>query len=70
MDENGVHMDPTQIKVIHDLIAPTTLTNLHSFLGLAKLYHSFMLGFAHITFPLIQVTEGRVKAKFVWDVSQ
>jgi len=29
-----------------------------------------MLGFSHITFPLNQVTKGRVKAKLFWSESQ
>jgi hypothetical protein len=38
VDENGVHVDPTNIQVIHDWPSPTTLTELRSFLGLAKFY--------------------------------
>ena len=48
VDENGVHVDPAKIQVIHDWPAPTTLTELQSFLGLANFYQRFMLGFSHI----------------------
>ena len=57
-------MDPTKIQVIQDWPAPTTLTKLHSFLGLANFYRRFVLGFSHITWPLSQVTKGGAKAKF------
>ena len=70
IDERGVHVDPTKIQVIRDWLAPTTLTELRSFLGLANFYHSFMLGFSHITWPLSQVTKGGVKEKFYWSQSQ
>jgi hypothetical protein len=39
IDEHGVHVYPTKIQVICDWLAPTTLTELRSFLGLANFYH-------------------------------
>eukprot|EP00253_Pinus_taeda_P030060 PITA_30060 len=66
----GVHVDPAKIQVIRDLPSPTTLTELHSFLGLANFYRRFVLGFSHITWPLSQVTKGGVKEKFFWSESQ
>jgi hypothetical protein len=50
--------------------APTTLTELQSFLGLANFYHRFMLGFSHIAWALSQITRGGGKEKFVWGQSQ
>jgi hypothetical protein len=64
IDEQGVHVDPTKIQVIRDWPAPTTLTELRNFLGLANFYHRFVLGFSHITWPLSQVTKGGAKKKF------
>ena len=52
IDEKGVHVDPSKIQVIRDWPAPTTLTELRSFLGLANFYCRFVLGFSHITWPL------------------
>jgi hypothetical protein len=66
IDENGVHVDPTKIQVIRDWPAPTTLTELQRFLGLANFYHRFMLGFSHIAWALIQVTRGGGKETFTW----
>jgi hypothetical protein len=62
-------VDPTKIQVICDWPAPTTLTELQSFLGLANFYHRFVLGFSHIAWALSQVTKGGGK-KFVWGQSQ
>jgi hypothetical protein len=70
IDQHGVHVDPTKIQVIHDWPAPTTLTELQSFLGLANFYRRFMLGFSHIAWALIQITRGGGKEKFVWGQSQ
>ena len=70
IDEWGVHVDPTNIQVIQDWPAPTTLTELHSFLGLSKFYCRFMLGFSNITWHFSQVTKGGVKEKFFWFESQ
>jgi hypothetical protein len=70
MDEQGVHVDPTKIQVIHDWSAPKTMTELCSFLGLTNFYHRFVLGFSHIAWALSQVTKGGAKAKFVWVASQ
>ena len=66
IDEYGVHVDPTKIQVIRDWPAPTTLTELQGFLGLANFYRRFVLGFSHITWPLSQVTKGGAKSKFFW----
>ena len=63
-------MDPKKIQVIRDWLAPTTLTELCSFLGLANFYSRFVLGFSHITWPLSQVTKGGSKEKFFWSESQ
>jgi hypothetical protein len=70
MDEQGVHVDPTKIQVIWDYPAPNTLTKIRIFLGLAKFYRGFVLGFSHIAWALSQVTKGGAKDKFVWVVSQ
>jgi hypothetical protein len=48
----------------------TTLTELHSFLGLANFYRRFVLGFSHIAWALSQVTKGGGRAKFMWGKDQ
>jgi hypothetical protein len=66
IDHHGIHVDPAKIQVICDWSAPTTLTELQSFLGLANFYCRFMLGFSHITWALSQINKGGGKAKFAW----
>ena len=70
IDEWGVNVDRAKIQVIRDWPSPSTLTELHIFLGLANFYHRFMLVFSHITWPLSQVTKGGSKAKLFWFESQ
>ena len=43
IDEREVHVDPSKIEVILDWLAPTTVTELYIFLGLANFYHMFVL---------------------------
>jgi hypothetical protein len=70
VDEHGVHVDPAKIQVICDWPAPTTLTELRSFLGLANFYQWFVLGFSHIAWALNQVTKGAGRENFVWGKEQ
>jgi hypothetical protein len=70
IDQHSVYVDPTKIQVICDWPAPTTLTKLQIFLGLANLYRRFILGFSHIAWALSQVTMGGGNEKFVWGLSQ
>jgi hypothetical protein len=58
------------IQVIHDWPAPTTLTELRSFLGLANFYRRFVLEFSHFAWALSQITRGGGKVKFVWGQPQ
>jgi hypothetical protein len=70
VDEHGVHVDPTKIQAICDWPAPTTLTELQSFLGLANFYGRFVLGFSHIAWALNEVSKGDDKEKFAWGKAQ
>ena len=70
IDEWGVHVDPTKIQVIQDWLAPMTLTELRSFLGLANFVRRFVLGLSYITWPLSQFTKGGVKEFFFFSESQ
>jgi hypothetical protein len=66
IDQHGAHVDPAKIQVIRDYPAPTTLTELQSFLGLATFYRRFVLGFSHIAWALSQITRSGGKEKFAW----
>jgi hypothetical protein len=66
IDQYGVHVDPAKIQIICDWPAPTTLTDLQRFLGLANFYCRFILGFSYIAWALSQINRGDGKEKFVW----
>ena len=51
-------------------MTPKTLTEIHNFLGLAKFYRTFLLGFSNIAWSLSQVTKGGSKANFIWSKPQ
>jgi hypothetical protein len=68
--EHGVHVDPAKIQVIRDYPAPTTLTELWSFLGLANFYRQFVFGFSHIAWALNHVTKGGGRETFMWGKEQ
>jgi hypothetical protein len=70
VDEHGEHVDPSKIQVIRYWPAPTTLTKLEIFLGLANFYRRFMLGFSHITWALSQVTKGGGREICFWGKEQ
>jgi hypothetical protein len=70
IDQHGVLVYLEKIQVIRDWLAPTTLTELQSFLGLANFYQRFVLGFSHIAWALRQVTMGGGKEIFLWGWSQ
>jgi hypothetical protein len=70
IDKYGIHVDLAKIQVIHEWPAPTTLTELQSFLGLANFYRRFVLGLSHIAWALNQINKGGGKVKFAWGWSQ
>lgn len=54
------------IQVIHDWMTPMPLTKICILFGLTNFYYKFMLGFSHISWPLIQVIKGGTKTNFIW----
>ena len=57
-------MEPKKIEAISKLAYPETKTQMHSFLGLAGYYRSFVVDFAGIAYPLFQTLQKDQPEKF------
>ncbi|WRX17141.1 Reverse transcriptase domain - like 10 [Theobroma cacao] len=63
VSEAGIYVDPKKIEAILQLEQPRTVTEIHSFLGLAGYYWRFVQGFSLIAAPLTCLTHKGVKFK-------
>jgi hypothetical protein len=50
--ENGIEVDKVKIEVIEQLLPPTNVKGIHSFLGHAGFYRRFIQNFSYIARPL------------------
>ncbi|GJV56522.1 reverse transcriptase domain-containing protein [Tanacetum coccineum] len=65
---NGIHVDPSKIEAVKNWKAPRTLTEVRSFLGLARYYRRFIENFSKIPKSLTILTQ---KSKtFNWGEEQ
>ena len=60
----GVYVAPQKIEAIVNWKPPTNVTEIRSFLGLARYYRKFVEGFSKLAAPLTKFT--RKEEKFVW----
>ncbi|GJZ56112.1 putative reverse transcriptase domain-containing protein [Tanacetum coccineum] len=68
VNQNGIHMDPSKIEVVKNWKAPTTPSEVRSFLGLAGYYRGFIANFSKIAKPLTSLIQKN--QKYVWGVEQ
>ncbi|GJW58820.1 putative reverse transcriptase domain-containing protein [Tanacetum coccineum] len=61
VNQSGIHMDPSKIKVVKNWKAPTTPSEVRSFLGLAGYYRCFIANFSKIAKPLTSLTQKNQK---------
>ncbi|GJV30664.1 putative reverse transcriptase domain-containing protein [Tanacetum coccineum] len=68
VNQNGIHVDPSKIDAVKNWKAPTTPSEIRSFLGLAGYYRRFIANFSKIAKPLTFLTQKNKKYK--WGVEQ
>ena len=65
---DGVRPDPKKVKAVMQLLPPTSVREVRSFLGLAGYYRRFIDGFAALATPLYALT--KKQARFEWKEPQ
>jgi hypothetical protein len=65
ISSNGISLDPSKVQEVMDWKPPTSIHQIHSFLGLAGYYCCFILDFSRIAKPMTELLKKGVK--FVWD---
>ncbi|GJU66669.1 putative reverse transcriptase domain-containing protein [Tanacetum coccineum] len=68
VNHSGIHVDPGKIEAVNNWKAPTTSSEIRSFLGLAGYYRRFIINFSKIAKPLTSLTQKN--QKYVWGVEQ
>ncbi|GJU16547.1 putative nucleotidyltransferase, ribonuclease H [Tanacetum coccineum] len=68
VNQSGIHVDPSKIEAVKNWKAPTTSSEIRSFLGLAGYYRRFIANFFKIAKPLTSLTQKN--QKYVWGVEQ
>ncbi|TYK11549.1 pol protein [Cucumis melo var. makuwa] len=67
VSSEGVSVDPAKIEAVTNWPRPSTVSEIHSFLGLAGHFRRFVEDFSRIASPLTQLT--RKGTPFVWSLA-
>ncbi|GJY64718.1 putative reverse transcriptase domain-containing protein [Tanacetum coccineum] len=64
VNQNGIHVDPSKIEAVKNWKAPTTPSEICSFLGLTGYYRCFITNFSKIAKPLTSQTQKNKKYEY------
>jgi hypothetical protein len=64
ISEDGIAVDPENIKYIMEWIVPKNVTDIQSFMGITGYYRQFIKGFPKISYPITSLQNKGVK--FIW----
>jgi hypothetical protein len=64
VSNGGIAVDPSKVQDVLNWKAPTNVSEIHSFLGLAGYYRRFIERFSKLAKPMTALLEKN--AKFVW----
>ena len=67
INEEGIMTDPEKVRVIKEMIAPTTVKGVRSFIGMCSYYRRFIPKFSEIAKPLIRLTKKFTKFEWTQD---
>jgi hypothetical protein len=57
ISEGGISVDPSKVQDVLSWNAPTSVSDIRSFLGLAGYYRRFIEGFSKISKPMTELLE-------------
>jgi hypothetical protein len=64
ISSEGITVDPDKVKDVLDWMPPTSVTQVHSFLGLAGYYRRFIPNFSKILKPITELL--KKGNKYIW----
>ncbi|XP_016164557.1 uncharacterized protein LOC107607085 [Arachis ipaensis] len=64
VSKGGIVVDPSKVEAVMEWERPTTVTEVRSFVGLARYYRRFIEGFSRIALPITKLT--RKEVPFMW----
>src|SRR5262249_17826626 len=65
ISKEGIQVDPKKVEAVSNWPRPTSVIEIHSFLGMAGYYRRFVQDFSRISTPLTKLIRNQVK--FMWD---